>query len=74
MAAPLTTNQKALRNFGIFIALFIAAAAGKVWTDRHFHKRAPTATESAESWRQQKLEKARVQNYLDNIKPHVPAE
>ena len=68
----MTTNQKALRNLGIVVLLFAALYLFICWTDaRH---PTPTPSQRAEAWRLEKLEKARIKNYLETIKPHVPVE
>ncbi|MES2923153.1 MAG: hypothetical protein V4819_16475 [Verrucomicrobiota bacterium] len=65
------TNQKALRNLGVFSLLLIAFLLFKSWTDAPFHVRDGTPAERIEAWRQQNAEDARAQNYVENIKPHV---
>jgi hypothetical protein len=65
-------NRLALRNFGFLVIFIIIIWSIGSWLTRDIHLSDPTPAERAESWRQQKQERAREKNYIENIKPYVP--
>ena len=64
------TEMKGCRGCMVVLAIFIAFIAIMAI----FGPRADPsdAAKRNEAWRLQKLEKARVKNYIENIKPYVP--
>lgn len=63
-----------IKSFIFFVVVAIASMIFVSWTNSRYPTREVTPSERAEEWRQEKLERERAKNYVENIKPYISKE